>query len=121
MDLGDGMLDPYGDSCAEYWDFLDWCELEYPDSDFKPKELCCACGGGEKNDENDDDGNDEEENDEEENDEEENDEEENDEEENDEGDGDENEEEDDDTTPTPADFMAQYDSNGDGILSLEEF
>lgn len=90
-DLDNGIVDPWGDACVAYWDFPDWCELEFQDSEFVPKEMCCACGGGEPIDEGDEGGDDEEENDEEENDEEENDEEENDEEENDEeeGDGDE--------------------------------
>ena len=46
-DTNNGQADPWGDDCAAYWDFLDWCELTFEDSTFEPKEMCCACGGGE--------------------------------------------------------------------------
>jgi len=41
----DGALDAYGDNCAWYNDYVDWCGF-YDDDDFLAARDCCACGGG---------------------------------------------------------------------------
>jgi len=42
--LDRGKLDDDGDDCTDYEANPHWCEFEF--DDFKPKELCCVCGGG---------------------------------------------------------------------------
>ena len=44
-DTDGGAADPYGDDCAAYYHYPDWCG-GYDDSDFTSNEMCCACGGG---------------------------------------------------------------------------
>jgi len=41
-----GLVDPDGDNCTAYEGTPAWCEM-YEFDTFKPKELCCVCGGGE--------------------------------------------------------------------------
>ena len=45
MDTDNGATDPYGDDCAAYANFPDWCG-NYDDDDFQSNDMCCACGGG---------------------------------------------------------------------------
>ena len=51
--LDNGATDSYGDACAAYEGYPDWCG-EYDDDDFNSKEMCCACGGGNKGGDGDD-------------------------------------------------------------------
>jgi len=42
-----GAEDPWGDNCDDYARNIHWCG-NYDDDDFNSKEMCCACGGGNK-------------------------------------------------------------------------
>jgi hypothetical protein len=44
-DIDAGATDAYGDTCAGYSDFPDFCHTG-DDSDFVSGDMCCACGGG---------------------------------------------------------------------------
>ena len=46
-DTDNGAKDPYGDTCFQYHGNEGWCG-KYDDNDFKSKQMCCACGGGEE-------------------------------------------------------------------------
>ena len=121
QNLDEGLYDPDGDNCTAYEGWPAWCE-QYEFPDFKPKELCCVCGGGYTPDGGDgdevvpdEDGDDEVVPDEDGDDEVVPDE---GEEEQDGGDGD---GDGDDTIPEFVEIFVLYDVNGDGVLSIEEF
>ena len=39
--------DYYGEYCRDYWGNPDWCG-QYDTADFRAREMCCACDGGEQ-------------------------------------------------------------------------
>ena len=45
QNLDEGLVDADGDNCTAYEGTPAWCEM-YEWDYFKPKELCCVCGGG---------------------------------------------------------------------------
>jgi len=53
QDTNNGAKDEFGDGCAAYNDNIDWCG-GYDTAEFKSKEMCCACGGGNKGGDGDD-------------------------------------------------------------------
>ena len=50
IDTDNGATDAEGDGCMTYTRSPSLCEeyLDYDDSDFISKEMCCTCGGGNK-------------------------------------------------------------------------
>ena len=55
-DTDEGAADPYGDGCAAYVGNPSWCGPTYDDDDFSADVMCCECGGGSADQDDDNDG-----------------------------------------------------------------
>ncbi|CAE8582836.1 unnamed protein product, partial [Polarella glacialis] len=47
-DTDNGAADPWGDDCAAYTAFPNWCGGHYDGPNFFSGTMCCVCGGGEQ-------------------------------------------------------------------------